>query len=270
MLKRSWYSSPIAGLLMAWLACTIAMPAALQAGDEKGLSEYEKKLRQCRRDHKKRKKDGDELKGTTRGILPGARDLLGMEPPEGAVTLLGEDTGFARWKREAGGDAGWKLEDGVATVQPGSGDICTKEPYGDMWLHVEFAVPEGNGNSGVYIQQRYEVQVLNSHGGEAGSHDCGAIYAFRAPNVNASRPPGEWQSFDIVFRQPRWNEDDEKVENARITVLHNGELLHYDVEMPNKTGAGRQEGPAPRPLRLQDHGQKVKYRNVWLKPLELE
>ncbi len=255
---------------MAYLACLVGVTAVAQADEHDGLSKYQKKVRQVCLDYAKRQMGEDELEGTTRGILPGVFDRTGMKPPKDAVTLLGEGTGFSRWKREAGGDIGWKFSDGVAHVVPHTGDICTRKPHSDMWLHVEFAVPEGSGNSGVYIQQRYEVQVLNSHGDERKRNGCGALYRYRKPNVNAARPPGKWQSYDIVFRAPRWNEDGEKVENARITVAHNGKLLHYDVELSNKTGAGKQEGPNPRPLRLQDHGNRVKYRNVWLKELDLD
>jgi len=261
----------VAQAVMMSLVCLVGVMAVAQAGDPGGLSEYQKKLRQCCLDYAKRKASGGgELEGTTRGILPGVFDMMGMKPPKGAVTLLGEDTGFSRWKREGGGEIGWKFNDGVAQVVPETGDICTSKPYSDMWLHVEFAVPKGSGNSGVYIQQRYEVQVKNSHGNGRKKNGCGALYDYRKPNVNASRPPGEWQSYDIVFRAPRWDGDGDKVENARITVVHNGELLHYDAELPDKTGAGRQEAPNPRPLRLQDHTDRVKYRNVWLKELELD
>ena len=181
-----------------------------------------------------------------------------------------------RLEKDADAPVPWKYDprSGVLEIVPGSGSVCTRRKFQDFRLHLEFAVNrrEGNwgndGNSGVYIQRRYEVQILNSWGRKLSRQDCGALYQQRLPDRNASRPVGEWQSFDIVFRAPRWK-DGEKVENARITVVHNGQRIHDDVEMPNKTGAGLKEGPEPEFIRLQDHGNAVRFRNFWVQPLEL-
>ena len=264
----------LAAIFAAGLLVNTSSAASAEKDDIAKLQQAVKVLR-CRLDHLVRQQDSDPtLEGTTRGILPGAYDMLGLEPPEEATVLIGPDTGLSKWKRQGGGDAGWIFKDGVAQVKPGTGSIITKEPYEDFRLHLEFKIPEDaegqhSGNSGVYIQQRYEVQILNSHGREAKAGDCGGLYRYKAPNVNAARPPGEWQSYDIVFREPEWDDEGNKVEDVHITVVHNGELIHYDVELPNKTGQGDPEAPDPRPLRLQDHGSPVQFRNVWIQKLDL-
>jgi len=198
---------------------------------------------------------------------------LGLPCPENGTVLLGDDGDLSRLEMEKdGGEVTWEERDGVLTV--GKGDVVTRKDYGDMRLHVEFKLPKTNknwkndGNSGLYIQQRYEVQILNSHGRELRMVDCGALYRQRTPDVNACLPVGEWQTFDILFHQPRWNKDGEKIKNARISVMLNGVMIHNDVEIPNKTGVGKQEGPEKRPLRLQHHGNPVQFRNIWIVDLE--
>jgi len=183
-----------------------------------------------------------------------------LKPPEGAVVLFdGKDT-----KAWAGAKT---TDDGFLMAGP-----ATSEKFGDCILHLEFnmlprADGKGNsGNSGVYLQTRYEVQILNSHGRKPEKGGCAAIYQFKPPDQNVTRPIGEWQSYTIAFRQPRWD-GDKKTENARITVVHNGVKVQDNVEVPNKTGHGQKEEPAPGPLRLQNHGNPVVFRNVWLLPL---
>ena len=210
--------------------------------------------------------------GKTRGLLVAGGDSLGLAPPEGAEVL-----GVDAWVNERDKSAlGWTWEDGVLEVVPGSGNLRTRKSYGDCRLHVEFQVEardgvewKNDGNSGVYIQRRYEVQILNSHGREVGDETCGAIYTQRKPDADVTRPAGEWQSFDIVFRQPRW-EGGKKVEDARLSVLQNGVMIHDDVRLPEQTGSGKAEGDSPGPLRLQDHGSVVRFRNVWIEGLELD
>jgi len=181
------------------------------------------------------------------------------KPPEGAVVLFdGSDT--SQW-------IDGKAEDGF--LREGT---TTRESFGDCLLHVEFNIRpredgrQANGNSGVYIQRRYEIQILNSHGKEAWKGGCGAIYQFKAPDVNACLPLGQWQTFDIVFCQPRWN-GKEKTADARFSVVHNGEKIHDNVAVSRKTGHGQPEGPQPGPLHFQNHGNKVHFANVWLLPL---
>jgi len=175
---------------------------------------------------------------------------------------------------EDGGELNWLFKNGV--LQVNKGQALTPEKYQDFQAHIEFNVNENNnkygwqqnGNSGFYIQQRYEVQVLNCFGMKPEKQSCGALYKFKAADVNACKKAGEWQSYDIVFRAARWK-GTLKVENARITVIHNGVLIHDDVAIPNKTGAGKLEGPEPRPIRLQEHTNPVQYRNFWVKKLNL-
>jgi hypothetical protein len=191
--------------------------------------------------------------------------------PENAIVLF-DGTGYSKWERDGGGDVAWKLIDGAMQVVPRSGNIVTKKPVRDFAMHVEFQLPTDaedreRGNSGVYIQRRYEVQIINSYGREPKFDECGSIYRFKAPDRNVCRGPGQWQSYDIRFREARYD-GDKKVADARITVYHNGVLIHDDVAIPNKTGAGRPEGPEPLPILLQDHGSAVSFRNIWIAPLD--
>jgi len=147
----------------------------------------------------------------------------------------------------------------------------TKEPFGDFTLHLEFRTPympqargQARGNSGVYIQGRYEVQILDSFGLEGADNECGSLYKQRAPLVNMCFPPLAWQTYDIDFTAPRFDKSGKKTTPARITVRLNGIVVQKDVEITAKTGAGAAEGPDPRPLRLQDHGDPVHFRNIWI------
>ncbi|MBM4038993.1 MAG: DUF1080 domain-containing protein [Planctomycetes bacterium] len=193
-----------------------------------------------------------------------AKPTEGLKPPEGAIVLFdGKDA--SRWERASVTPEGY-LEAGATT----------KEKFGDCQLHLEFNIqpdPTGkkvSGNSGVYIQRRYEIQILNSAGGPPQKGGCGAIYQFKAPDTNQAKPPGEWQTYDITFRAPRWDDAKKKTANARVSVVHNGVKVHDNVEVPRKTGAGKAEGPEPGPLYLQHHGNKVFFRNIWLLPLKAE
>jgi len=194
--------------------------------------------------------------------------LKAEEPPEGAVVLFdGKD--LSSWTSEKGGPPKWKLADGAMEVVPGAGSIMTEKAYKDFKLHLEFKLPKpqegggGDGNSGVYLLRRYEIQILNSFGKKPGKSDCGAIYNFKAPDESAAKPAGEWQSYEITFTAPKW-EGWEKTESARITVVHNGKVIHDDVVVPNKTGAGQPEAPSANRILLQDHGSKVQFRNLWI------
>jgi len=194
--------------------------------------------------------------------------------PDNAVTLF-DGTDFSQWQREGGGEIKWELADGVMQIVPDSGSLITKKPVKDFLLHVEFKTPQlpdnvkgqGRGNSGVYIQQRYEVQILDSYGLKPKNNECAGIYKFKAPDRNVCKKAGQWQTYDIAFRAARFK-GDKKTEDARITVYHNGVLVHDDVQIPNKTGAGHKEGPEPKPIRLQDHSNAVSFRNIWIVPLD--
>ncbi|MBN1972807.1 MAG: PmoA family protein [Sedimentisphaerales bacterium] len=187
--------------------------------------------------------------------------------------VLFDGTDFSQWVAERSGPVRWEIEDGTMKIVPRTGGIMTKDNYRDFKMHVEFKYPDmdagirgqSRSNSGVYIQRRYEVQILDSYGLEPKNNDCGAIYTFKAPDKNACAKPGEWQSYDITFRAARYD-GDTKVENAKITVVHNGITIHDNVEIPNKTGAGQPEGPNPAPILLQEHSNVVWFRNIWIEP----
>jgi hypothetical protein len=203
------------------------------------------------------------------------------DPPSDAIVLLnGKD--LSAWHSANGGDAKWKLKDGYVEVAPGTGDITTREEFGDCQLHIEWATPaevkgEGQerGNSGVFLMDRYEVQVLDSYKNKTYYHgQAGAIYNQYAPLVNASRAPGEWQSYDIIFKAPKFDEQGKVTERARITVLHNGVLIQNNVEIYGNTWHDRAalyiaHGPKA-PLKLQDHGNPLRYRNIWIRQLGSE
>lgn len=201
------------------------------------------------------------------------KDAPAVPPPPGAVVLFdGKD--LSAWvKTDGKTPAGWAIKDGVLEVVQGRGDIMTREKFGGSFrLHVEFRVPyepdragQARGNSGIYVQGRYEVQVLDSYGLKSGLGDCGAIYGVAAPRVNACKAPTVWQSFDIEFTAPQFR-DGQKTAPARMTVDHNGVRIHDGVEIPvDNTRAGLGGDPAtPGPILLQDHGHPVQYRNIWL------
>ncbi len=192
------------------------------------------------------------------------------EPPPGAVVLF-DGTSLDNWITRDGRPAPWPIEDGAMCSR--GGDIGCVETYTDALIHIEFRVPDmpnasgqGKGNSGIFINGRYELQVLDSFGFESpGKGDCGALYSAHAPLVNACTPPGQWQTFDIVFRAARRDDAGNKVENARFTVFQNGVLIHNNVELSGVLpGAIDDREGEPGPLFLQDHGCDVRYRNIWL------
>lgn len=197
-------------------------------------------------------------------------DAAMVPPPKNAVVLFdGKD--LSGWLSRKGGEAKWKIQNGYAEVAPGSGDIYTKQEFSDLQLHVEFWLPhmpdaqgQARANSGVYVLGRYEVQVLDSYGLQSKDNDCGGIYRVAAPLFNMCKKPERWQTYDIVFRAPRFDAAGQKKENARITVVHNGVMIHNNLEIPGPTGgaAGADE-TKPGPILLQDHGNLVRYRNVW-------
>ncbi len=141
-------------------------------------------------------------------------------------------------------------------------------------MHIEFLVPympsargQGRGNSGVYLQSRYEVQILDSFGLEGAFNECGALYRQRAPDLNMAFPPLSWQTYDITFHAPVFDVCGNKCRFGRLTVLHNGVAVQNDIRIQTKTGAGQPEGPSVLPIKLQNHGNPVQFRNIWLMKL---
>lgn len=205
-------------------------------------------------------------------------ETLQSPPPPNAVILFnGKD--LNNWHTRKGDPAGWDVTDGVMTVTRGTGDIITNETFTDFILHLELMEPDmpeatgqAKGNSGVYLQGRYEIQVLDSYGIEVpGKGDSGAIYNQFAPLVNACKPALQWQTYDVIFRAARLDDSGNVIHQARITALQNGIVIHNNVEVLGVTGGTLDENVGePGPLLLQDHGNPVKYRNVWIVPLPLK
>ena len=184
---------------------------------------------------------------------------LGARPPKNAIVLFdGKDTNqFTRAQMTGDG----LLMEGA----------YLKAMYQDFNLHVEFMLPylpsardQGRANSGVYLESRYEVQILDSFAQQPLFNGCGSFYRFRKPDVNMCLPPLVWQTYDIAFTAPRWTSDNTKLANARASVWQNGVRVQNNVELESKTGAGKPEEPAPLPTYLQDHGNPVRFRNVWI------
>lgn len=186
---------------------------------------------------------------------------LGKQPPAGAVVLF-DGTSAENFKN------GRMTGDGLLT--PG---ITSRQTFGSHHLHVEFRLPyqpedhgQARGNSGLYVQGRYEIQILDSYGLKGRDNECGGIYSVQAPAVNMCFPPLSWQTYDVEFTAARYDGDGQLVENPRITVLHNGVMIHEDLELPGDRvtpGGPSDAGPHPGPVFLQDHGNPVRYRNIW-------
>lgn len=201
-----------------------------------------------------------------------AQQCIKTPPPKDAIVLVkGSDT--SSWKAQNGGPCTWPTKDGVMTVE--KVNVMTKREFGDVQLHIEFQIPprtdpnaRGHGNSGVYLHGDYEIQVLDSHGREPDDgSSCGAIYRQAAPLVDASMPAGEWQSFDVLFRAPKYDAKGKLLTKARISVVHNGIWIHDAVECDATPGALTDNFKNTGPIWLQVHGYPVRYRNIWLREL---
>ncbi|MGL6075220.1 MAG: 3-keto-disaccharide hydrolase [Fimbriiglobus sp.] len=190
---------------------------------------------------------------------------LGAKPPEGAEVLFDQPEDVKNWK----GGKIVELSDGKFL----NNGIKSEKSYGSITAHVEFRLPwmpnstgQGRGNSGVYLQDRYEVQVLDSFGLKGENNECGGIYTISKPKINMCLPPMVWQTYDIDFTAAEFDAAGKKTKSARISVKHNGVLIQDNVELKNTTASsGQGEGPTPGPIQLQNHGDPVVYRNIWVK-----
>jgi hypothetical protein len=213
-------------------------------------------------------------------ITPGTASTQAQpgKPPSDAVVLFnGKD--LSHWEsKEGGGPAKWKVANGYMEVVKGTGDIQSREKFGDCQVHVEWAEPlpavgqsQERGNSGVFLMGLYEIQVLDSyHNRTYADGQTGAVYGQYPPQVNACRPPGQWQTYDIIFHRPRFA-NGKLLRPARVTVLQNGVLVQDNVALTGPTAHGErppyQPGPDRLPLALQDHGNPVRFRNIWVREL---
>ena len=201
----------------------------------------------------------------------------GTAPPSDAIILF-DGTDLSAWQNMKGDAAGWTIEGDVLTVAPGTGDIKTKDMFGDVQLHIEWRSPmkpqgmgQDKGNSGVYLQDLYEVQVLDCHENETYVNGMTAsVYKQYPPMVTACKPTGEWHTYDIIFRAPRFNEDGSLFKEATLTLLHNGVLVQDHVTIRGTTeyiGLPEYNPHGDGPIKLQDHGNETSYRNIWLRKL---
>jgi len=208
-----------------------------------------------------------------RGVEAG----LGASPPSDAIVLLdGKD--LSQWEPVRSDSTGWRQVDHAFVVVPGSGNLRTRQSFDDVQLHVEWRTPgeitgdsQDRGNSGIFLMERYEVQVLDSFNNPTYPNgQAASVYKQHIPLVNASRGPGEWQTYDIVFMAQRFGRDGRVSRPATMTVFHNNIVVQNHVVLHGPTeyiGEPRYEAHGPAPIELQDHGSEVAYRNIWVRPL---
>ena len=203
--------------------------------------------------------------------------------PAGARVLLDATTGLRNF-RPSSGDAAWKVHpDGVIEIDPEKGSLFSREKFGDLRAYLEFrhaynseSLGPRRGNSGLYVFNTYEIQLVDSFGEAASETSAGSVYHIAPPRVQASAPPLEWQSLEIDFRAPRFDAGGRKIASARLTAWHNGVKIHDDLEVPNPTAGSAASGRAmkdpepPQPLMLQNHGNRVQFRNIWVLPLPIK
>jgi hypothetical protein len=201
-----------------------------------------------------------------------------MAPPPSDAVMLFDGKDFSKWQGEKG-EVQWKLEEGYMETTR-TGRIRTRDEFGVFQLHLEFATPskiegsgQGRGNNGVHIYGRYEIQVLDSYNNPTyADGQAAAIYGQTPPLVNASKPPGEWQTYDIIWETPRWDGNGKLTKKAYVTVLHNGAVVHHRQELygttPHRT-LGNYDSPHPPHgfIELYEHHNPVRFRNIWVRPL---
>ena len=213
-------------------------------------------------------------------VTPPDMDNAVVAPPSDAVVLLGlKDNAISEWVNcEEGKPVGWQIENGIMTVKPHSGSIRTKKDFGDFQLHLELSAPteivgesQGRGNSGVFMQGMYEVQILDNYQNETYANgQAGSIYKQTPPLVNACQKPGKWNTYDIIYTAPRFKEDGSLQSHGRITVLHNGVLVQNNTMILGTTefiGFPRIVAHGKGPIILQAHLNPVRFRNIWIREL---
>ncbi|MEI6892040.1 MAG: DUF1080 domain-containing protein [Pontiella sp.] len=218
----------------------------------------------------------------TPGVVSCA-DRVGTAPSDAIVLFDGTEAALENWTDTKGNPTQWLLVDGALESVKKAGYLQSKAHFGSCQLHVEWAAPakvmgssQKRGNSGVFLMGTYEVQVLDSFENKTyPDGQASALYGRKKPLVNASLPPGEWQSYDIIFRRPIFDADGQVVRKATVTILHNGVLVQDHVFLSGATGWRGPHAAQPYrahadalPLKLQDHGNPVRYRNIWIRPLE--
>ena len=217
-------------------------------------------------------------------VAPAATFSHNAPAPADAVVLFdGKD--LSKWQSNNGRDAGWRLDE-AGFMETGRGSVRTRDRFADFQLHLEFATPtqvkgdgQGRGNSGILFNGMYEVQVLDNYNNQTyPDGQCGALYGQTPPLVNACKAPGEWQTYDIIFESPRWDAEGELIKKANVTVLQNGLVLHHKRDYIGGTdgiggvqhtalGKYRRQHPPEVFIELQNHGNPLRYRNIWVRPL---
>lgn len=208
-----------------------------------------------------------------RAVNPGP---IGGPPADAYILFDGSSTD--QWEHLNGKAVQWDVANNTMTVKKGTGDIQTKKEFGDCQLHLEWRSPsviegegQGRGNSGVFLQGRYEIQILDSYQNRTYSNgQAGSVYKQHVPLVNPLRPVGEWNTYDIIFKAPRFNDDGIKVASGYVTVLINGVLVQNHVELHGTTeyiGLPKNPAHGPGPIKLQDHSNPVSFRNIWIREL---
>jgi hypothetical protein len=210
-------------------------------------------------------------------VEPGAT-FSHQAPAPADATVLFDGKDLSKWKGKDG-DAKWKVENGYFEVAKGEGDIQTKESFANFQLHIEWAAPnppkgdsQGRGNSGIFLHNRYEVQVLDVYNNKTyADGQAGGLYGMWPPLQNAMKKPGEWNTYDIIFEGPQFDAEGKVTKKAAVTILHNGVVLQHKQEYNGPTGHRnvmnyvKYDGTGP--IRLQDHGDPVRFRNIWIRPL---
>ncbi|MCW9706361.1 3-keto-disaccharide hydrolase [Fodinibius salsisoli] len=233
----------------------------------------------CAQEQEMKPEDTEVWEPVPPKVDPGA---FSPSPPPSDATVLFDGSDFAEWQTAEGNKPSWESSDDHMTVVKGTGAIETKKEFGSVQLHVEWRAPEkiegegqGRGNSGIFLQKRYEVQVLDAYNNETYVNGmAGSIYKQHIPLANAARPAGEWQSYDIIFIAPKFAEDGSLESPARVTLFWNGVLVQHDVELEGPTeyiGHPSYEAHSQKAsLMLQDHSNPVSFRNIWVRGLAEE